>query len=258
MKTVTAKDGTKIAYEQQGKGPVLILVLGALNKRDSGEKLAEFLSERFTVVCYDRRGRGDSTNTQPYTVEKEVDDIEALIDELGGNAYLYGHSSGGVLAVLAAERLGKKVRGVAVYEIPYDDSPESQQTAKAYRQKLAQFLADDKRGDAVALFVSSVGVPEEQVAAMQRMPLWEGLTAIAPTLAYDTIKLMEQYPRIDAQTISTPALVMYGDASPDFMAKTAKKLAQTLPNATLQSLEDQTHDVKPDVMAQALMQLLDR
>jgi pimeloyl-ACP methyl ester carboxylesterase len=256
MKTVASKDGTKIAYDKQGNGPVLILILGALNKRGSGKKLAKLLSEQFTVVSYDRRGRGDSTDTQPYEVEKEIDDIDALIDALGGSSSLYGHSSGGVLALLAAEKLEEKVHGVALYEIPYDDDPEAQKAAKEYRRQLTQFLTEDERGDAVALFVSSVGITDKQIAAMQHLPLWKSLTAMAPTLAYDTVEIMKRYPTIDAQSIGNSALVMYGGASPDFMAKTARKLAQIMPNAKLQSLEDQTHDVKPDVMARTLMQFL--
>jgi len=256
MKTVTSKDGTKIAYDKQGSGPVLLLILGALNKRGSGKKLAKLLSEQFTVVCYDRRGRGDSTDTQPYDVEKEIDDIDALLSELGGSGTLYGHSSGAVLALLAAEKLGKKVQGVALYEVPHDDTPEAQKAAKAYRQQLKKLLTENERGDAIALFVSSVGVTDKQIAAMQNLPLWKSLTAMAPTLAYDTVEIMKRYPKIDMQRIRIPALVMYGAASPDFMAKTAQNLAQNMPNAKLHSLEDQTHDVKPDVMARALMQFL--
>lgn len=255
MNTVSAKDGTKIVYDKQGSGPVLILVLGALNKRGSGKKLAQQLADHFTVVSYDRRGRGDSGETKPYSVEKEVDDLEAIIDELGGSAFLYGHSSGGVLVLLAAKRLGEKVKSQVLYEIPYNDDPAAQEVAKAYRKKLKQLLAEDKRGDAVALFVASVGVTDKQIAAMQRLPMWKGLTAMAPTLAYDTVDLMEEYPKIDTSSINTPTVVMYGAASPAFMANTAQKLSQTLPNATLQSLKEQTHDVKADVLAPELMRI---
>jgi pimeloyl-ACP methyl ester carboxylesterase len=249
MTKVTSKDGTIIAYDKNGQGPVLILVLGALNRRSQGKKLTELLSDRFTVVSYDRRGRGDSTDTLPYTTGKEVDDIEALIDEFGGPAYLYGHSSGCVLTLMAAQKLGNKVAGLALYELPYNADPAAQNASETYKKELKRLLAADERGDAVALFVKSVGVTGKQVEAMKRLPMWKGLTAMAPTLAYDTIELMEQYPDLDTNKIDTKALVMYGAASPAFMEKTAQKLSKSMPHARLHSLEGQTHDVKAGVLA---------
>lgn len=254
MKKVLSKDGTTIAYDTKGHGPVLILVLGALNRRSQGKKLTELLSDRFTVVSYDRRGRGDSTNTLPYATNKEVEDIEVLIDEHGGAAYLYGHSSGCILALLAAQQLGKKVAGLALYELPYNMGTAAQKVSEAYRKELKQLLAKEKYGDAVTLFVKSVGVTDKQIAAMQRLPMWKGLTAMAPTLAYDTIALMEQFPKIELQIIKQSALVVYGQASPDFMSQTAAKLAEILPNATLKMLEKQSHDVKAEVLAPALVE----
>jgi pimeloyl-ACP methyl ester carboxylesterase len=252
MPKVTSRDGTVIAYDKKGQGPSLILVLGALNKRGSGKKLAELLAERFTVIGYDRRGRGDSTDTQPYSVDKEVEDIDALISEFSGNAYLYGHSSGAVLALLAAKKLGRKVKSLALYELPYNSDPGGQKEVKTYRKKLQHLLAEDKRGDAVSLFVKSVGVSEKQVEAMKRLPMWKGLTAMAPTLAYDTIELMEKYPTVDVGAIATPTMVMYGAASPAFMGDTAQKLSEAMPHAKLRALEGQTHDVKADVLAPVL------
>lgn len=251
MPKITSQDGTTIAYDKKGQGPLLILVLGALNRRSQGKKLAELLSNSFTVVSYDRRGRGDSTNTPPYSTDKEVEDVEALIDELGGSAYLYGHSSGCVLALMAAIKLGSKVKGLALYELPYNSDPSAQKVSQAYRKELAQLLSKDKRGDAVALFVKSVGVTDKQIAAMERLPMWKGLTAMAPTLAYDTIKLMEQYPALDTKNIQVKTLVLYGAASPSFMSDTARKLAETM-HAKLDSLAGQTHDVKADVLAPVL------
>jgi pimeloyl-ACP methyl ester carboxylesterase len=256
MASVVSQDGTKIAYDRQGRGAVLILVLGALNKRGSGKKLDRALSDDFTVISYDRRGRGDSGDTEPYVIEKEIDDIEALIDELGGSALLYGHSSGGVLALLATQKLGKKVAGLAVYEIPYNGDPAAQAASEEYRKTIRRLLAEDRRADAVALFVKSVGVTDKQVEAMKRLPLWNSLTAMAPTLEYDTVELMERYPTIDPKSVQTPTLVMYGSASPDFMAVTATELSGAIPNATLRPLEGQTHDVKPDVLAPALVTAL--
>ena len=258
MLKVTSQDGTIIAYDKKGQGPVLILVLGALNKRGSGKKLAEQLAEHFTVISYDRRGRGDSTDTLPYSVENEVEDITALVDELGGNAFLYGHSSGAVLALLASKKLESKVTGLALYELPYNDDSAAQKVAGAYRKKLALLLNDDDRGGAVTLFVTSVGVTDKQVEAMKRLPMWKGLTAMAPTLAYDTIELMEQYPETDTRGIKTTALIMYGAASPVFMGSTAEKLSKTLPNAKLRSLDGQGHDVKAEVLAPVLVEFFKR
>jgi pimeloyl-ACP methyl ester carboxylesterase len=252
MPKVTSSDGTIIAYDKKGQGPVLILVLGALNRKSQGKKLTELLADRFTVVSYDRRGRGDSTDTLPYSTDKEVEDIEALIEELGGDAYLYGHSSGCILALLVAKKLKDKVKGLALYELPYDEDPSAQKAPQIYRKKLAQLLAKDKRGDAVALFVKSVGVTDKQIAAMERLPMWKGLTAMAHTLAYDTIELMEQYPTIDTKSIATKTLVMYGAASPAFMGNTAQELTDNMKNAKLQSIKGQTHDVKADVLAPVL------
>jgi pimeloyl-ACP methyl ester carboxylesterase len=252
MPKLTSRDGTTIAYDKKGQGPLLILVLGALNRRSQGKKLAELLADRFTVVSYDRRGRGDSTDTLPYSTDKEVEDVEALIEEFGGSAYLYGHSSGCVLALMVVKKLSDKVKGLALYELPYDADSSAQKVAKAYRKELAQLLAEGKRGDAVALFVRSVGVSDKQIAAMERLPMWKGLTAMAHTLAYDTIMLMEQYPTLDTKSITTKTLVMYGAASPAFMGDTAQKLSEDMIDAKLRPLVGQTHDVKADVLAPVL------
>ena len=252
MPKVISKDGTTIAYDKKGEGPALILVLGALNRRSQGKKLTEQLSDKFTVISYDRRGRGDSTDTLPYSTDKEVQDIEALINAAGGSAFLYGHSSGCVLALLAAKDLTAKIKGLVLYELPYNADPEAQNLSEEYRKELKQLLAENKMGEAVALFVKSVGVTDKQIAAMQRLPMWKGLTAMAPTLAYDTIELMEEYPKLDANIITTKSLVIYGGSSPAFMGETAQKLSETMTNATVQSLSGQTHDVKADALAPVL------
>ena len=172
METVRSADGTPIAYDQAGHGPALIVVDGALSTRSGGTKpqLAGLLAARFTVLTYDRRGRGDSGDTQPYAVEREIEDIEALLDRVGRSGYLYGHSSGGCLALDAALRLGPKVGKLAIYEAPYNDDPGHQPVWTEYLQQLAAALADNRRGDAVALFMRLVGMPAEQVDAMRRTP----------------------------------------------------------------------------------------
>src|SRR5262252_10912324 len=169
MDTVTSKDGTTIAYDKQGDGPALIVVDGALSVHSSGGKaeLAKLLAPRFTVYGYDRRGRGGSGDTLPYTVDREIDDIDALIDHAGGPAFLYGHSSGGPLAMLAAIRLGSKITKLAIYEAPYNNDPGAQESWSQYLRQLGVALAEGRRGDAVALFMRFVGTPAEQVGRMR-------------------------------------------------------------------------------------------
>src|SRR5580693_4428278 len=164
MNTVSSADGTTIAYRKQGEGPAVILVDGALTVHSSGSgtELARLLAPRFTVYGFDRRGRGGSGDTPPYAVDREIDDIEALTDRAGGSAYLYGHSSGGPLAMRAAIRLGRKVTKIAMYEPPYNNDPGAQEPWRQYLRQLGQALAEGRRGDAVALFMRLVGTPAEQ------------------------------------------------------------------------------------------------
>src|SRR5580693_446201 len=177
MNTVSSADGTTIAYRKQGEGPALILVDGALtvHSSGSGSELAGLLAPHFTVYGFDRRGRGQSGDTPPYAVDREIDDIEALIDRSGGPAFLYGHSSGGPLAMRAAIRLGSKVSKLAMYEPPYNNDPGAQQAWSQYLSQLAAALADGRRGDAVALFMRFVGTPAERIDGMRRAPFWPGL-----------------------------------------------------------------------------------
>jgi len=188
MHVVTSKDGTNIAYDKQGEGQAVILVAGALCARLSwsGPELSRLLSPHFTVFNYDRRGRGDSGDTKPYAVEREIEDIEALIDEAGGTASLYGHSSGGALTMETAIKLGdKSVKKLAMYEVPYNDDVNAQRAWREYIKKLTELLTTDRRGDAVALFMKSTGTPDEQIEGMRHAPFWQALESIAPTLAYD-------------------------------------------------------------------------
>src|SRR6266566_4601255 len=215
MKIVNSADGTKIAYDRQGEGPALIMVDGAMCARSSGSKpeLTGLLASRFTVYSYDRRGRGDSGDTQPYAVDREIEDIEALIDEAGGTAYLYGQSSGASLALDAADKLGSKVRKLAMYDAPYHHDPAAQQAWGEYIRQLTEALAAHRRGDAVALFMRYVGMPADQIEDMRKAPFWAGMEAIAPTLAYDHTAILGKdasLPSERAARVRAPALVMHG------------------------------------------------
>ncbi len=257
MKKVTSKDGTGVAYDKRGEGPAVILVDGALCYRSFGPmpQLAELLALHFTVYNYDRRGRGDSGDTRPYALEREVEDIEALIKEVGGSAFVFGTSSGAALALEAAIQLGDKIKKLAMYEPPYNSEKAARQAWTEYRQQLAKLLAADHRGDAVALFMKLVGTPADQIEGMRHAPMWSMFESVAPTLAYDTAALGEDgsVPIKRAANVTVPALVMNGSAIP-FMLDTAKALAKAIPHAQHRTLEGQTHDVNLEVLAPVLVE----
>jgi pimeloyl-ACP methyl ester carboxylesterase len=257
MKKVTSNDGTAIAYDKRGEGAAVLLVDGALCYRSFGPMthLAELLAPHFTVYNYDRRGRGDSGDNHPYALEREVEDIEALIKEAGGTIFVFGTSSGGALAMEAAIKLGDKIKKLAMYEAPYDSEKAAGQAWKDYRKQLAELLAADRRGDAAALFMASVGTPADQIEGMRHAPVWATFESVAPTLAYDAATLGDDrsVPVKRAAKVSMPALVMNGTAIP-FMADTATALANAMPHAQHRTLEGQTHDVNLEVLAPALVE----
>ncbi len=257
MNKVTSKDGTEIAYTKQGSGPAVILVDGALCYRSFGPmpQLAGLLAPNFTVYIYDRRGRGDSGDRQPYALAREVEDIEALIKEAGGAAFVFGTSSGGCLALEAAIALGNKTRKVAIYEAPYNSDKAVQQAWRDYRKQLAELLAEGRRGDAAALFMQMVGTPADQIDGMRHAPVWPMFEAVAPTLAYDAAAMGEDrsVPAKRAANVTVPALVMNGTVIP-FMLDTAQALAKAIPKAQHNTLEGQSHDVNLEVLAPVLVE----
>lgn len=253
MNQVTSKDGTTIAYDQLGEGPAVVLVSGGSVDRQSNAGLAAVLAKDFTVFNYDRRGRGPSGDTQPYAVEREIEDINAVIEAAGGSAFLYGTSSGAALALDAAAS-GSPVTKLALWEAPYilDNSrprPPAD-TASIYRK----FVSEGDRGGAVEYFMLKVvGLPEEFAAQARNAPWWPWQEALAHTLAYDA-EIMGDYslPAERAASVKVPTLVLVGGASFDWMRDTQQVLAKTIPNAKYLTLEDQTHDVSPDVIGPAL------
>ena len=257
MQKVTSKDGTQIAYDQQGQGPAVILVDGALCFRSFGPMpgLAKLLEPDFTVYTYDRRGRGDSSDTKPYAVEREVEDIEGLIKAAGNSAYLCGLSSGAALALEAAIRLGDKVKKLALYEAPYNSDQAALQEYKDYRKQLGELLAAGRRGDAAVLFMKFVGTPTDMVDGMRQSPMWSVFEAVAPTLAYDAADLGEDrtVPTQRAAWVTASTLAMNGSASFPFMYDTAKAIANAIPHAQLRTLEGQRHDVSMEVLAPVLV-----
>lgn len=245
-KKTISRDGTPIAYEVSGEGPAVIFVTGAMATGASDAPLASLLSDRFSAVVYDRRGRGESGDTQPFAVAREVEDIAALIEATGdGSAALYGMSSGAAL-VLEAAASGLPVGKVAVYE-----GGEKQRAE--YTERLTRLLAQDRRGDAVELFIALTGAPPEVIRGMRHSAVWPALEAVAPTLAYDNAVMGDGLvPRKRLASVPVPVLALAGGASPEWMRESARATAEAAPDGTYRVLEGQTHVVDPGVLAPAL------
>lgn len=256
MAQVISRDGTQIEFEKVGQGPAVILVHGATayGLLESWGDLPALLSPHFTVYGYDRRGRGKSTDTLPFAVEREIEDLEALITDAGGSAFAHGVSSGAAL-VLKAAASGLNVTKISLYEPPYYVESEGTHKADGYTSQLNEALSRGSRGDAVAAFLRYVGLPEEAIAGMRHAPMWAGMEAIAPTLAYDNAALGNStVPAALASSVTIPTLVANGDASFAFMAASAPALAEALPNGQHHTLAGQTHDADPKVLAPVLIE----
>ena len=258
MQLVTSKDGTRIAYDKVGQGPALIVVNGAMATRSSTSELAQLLAPHFTVYSYDRRGRGDSGDTKPYSVRREIDDIAALIDAAGGSANVYGKSSGASLALEAAAALGNKIKKLAIYEAPYSEAEGAAKEWREFRSKFDRLLAANRRADAVTLFMKFVGAPDEAIAKMKASPDWPSMEAMAPTLAYDNAVVGDDrsVPVQIAAKVKASTLVVDGGASAGpmpFMRDTADRLAKAIPNAQRLTIEGQAHDISSRVLAPILV-----
>jgi pimeloyl-ACP methyl ester carboxylesterase len=219
--------------------------------------LANLLSKHFTVIHYDRRGRGDSMDVQPYALEREIEDIETIIDKVGGSASLYGISSGAALAMEAAIALPDKVEKLAMYEAPYNDDPAAQQAWRQYVEQLKKLLDEGRKGDAVGLFMMFVGASPEDVEGIRQTPMWPLWEAIGHTLAYDHIAALGEdaaVPTDRAARVTMPALIMNGSESFPFMHATAVALAEAMPRGQHQILEAQTHEVAAEAIAPVLVE----
>ena len=259
MSYITSKDGTTIAYDRSGNGPALILVDGALCSRAFGPspKLAPLLGRQFTVYVYDRRGRGDSGNTLPYSPAREVEDIAALIQAAGGSAALLGLSSGGALALTAAAA-GLPVNKVVAYEPPYVDES-GQQNGAAHAGHLTRLIVEGHRGGAVKYFMKDmVGAPAPIVLMLRVMPwIWRKLEAVAHTLPYDAAVMTAfRIPRAQFASIAVPVLMMNGSKTDPRLRTATKAIADVIPGASYRELAGQTHNVRPGVLAPAAAEFL--
>lgn len=253
--TAVSKDGTPIAYERWGKGPPVVLVDGAFCSRRFGptDKLAPLLAQHFTVFAYDRRGRGESGDTKPYSVAREIEDLAAVIDAAGGSARVFGMSSGGVLALDAAAS-GVPIEKLAVYEAPYLGDDVIPRPPVDLAARLKTLLDAGQRGDAVKFYMADVmQVPKLITAIMPVFSSWKQLKASAPTLLYEA-ELMGDF-RASATTLSkvvTPTLALAGGSGKALMRDAAQTIVASVPGAKSAVLAGQSHDVAPDVLAPVL------
>jgi len=263
MRKVISKDGTPIAFDQSGQGPALILVAGATATRLAEASLAAALAPDFTVFAYDRRGRGNSGDTPPYAVEREVEDLDALIIEAGGSAFVFGHSSGAVLALEGARLLPTRIRKLALYEPPFIIDDSRPPAPRDYAPHLKELVASGRRGEAVEYFMTEVGASADMVAQMRQSPMWPGLEEVAPTLAYD-VTIMGDTQRGDPSplrkwaAVRVPTLVMDGTVFLGraehhvFLRHAAQELASIMPDAQYRTLQGQDHGPADEVLVPAL------
>jgi pimeloyl-ACP methyl ester carboxylesterase len=252
METVTSKDGTTIAFDRLGSGPPVVLVCGGSVDRMADAAIAQELASGFAVFNYDRRGRGDSGDTAPYAIEREVEDIEAVMEAAGGSAHLWGSSSGAALALIATAS-GAPVTKLALWEPPYILDENARPPADQVEQ-YERMIAEGRRGDAAEYFMSKVvGMPPEFVADARTQPWWAAQEAIAHTLAYDA-RIMGDYsiPSETAGSVKVPTVVLAGGADMPFMRESAQALADALPDGHVRFLDGQGHNVDPTVLAPAL------
>jgi pimeloyl-ACP methyl ester carboxylesterase len=253
MGSVISADGTVIAFEKLGTGPPLILVAGAFNTRATTAPLAAALQDRFTVFHYDRRGRGESGDTMPYAVDREIEDIDALVGEAGGSAGVAGYSSGGNLALKAAAS-GLAITKLALYDAPFAVDASIPRLSADLPDRLAELIATGKRGDAVELYqTEAVRIPAEVVAQMRDAPFRPALEAIAHTLVYDATVIGDlSLPTELVNSVAAPTLVIDGENSPPIMHSAAEALCNALPDGRRRTLQGQTHDINPEVVAAVL------
>jgi len=255
MQKVISKDGAVIAFDKIGQGPAVILVDGAFCYRSFGPmpKLAPLLAPHFTVYVYDRRGRGDSGDTKPYAVEREIEDIEALIKEAGGSAFVLGLSSGAALALKAAAH-GLNIKKLALYEPPFMVAKDGHRPPADHEEQLNNLIAADRRGDAVSFFMTKmVGAPAIFAFLMRLLPVWSKLKAVAHTLPHDAAIMGDfSMPTKLVASVTVPTLVMGGGKSPANLGQAVQAVADALPGARRRILAGQTHNVSVKVLAPVL------
>ena len=256
MKKVASKDGSQIAFEKSGKGPAVVLVGGILGDRSQQAPLAALLAGHFTVFNYDRRGHGESGDTPPYALDREIEDIEAMIKEAGGSAFVYGTSGCAVLALeAAAHGIAPMMKKLAMWEPPYIIEDSRPPVPQDYQAQLTELLSSGRRGDMLELFFTkAVGLPVEFVAQMRQAPFWAAQEDLAHTLINNAMIMGDfSIPAGRMATVNVPTLVIDGGETP-WLSQAAQAVADILPNPKRQTLNGQPHNVAPEAIAPVLIE----
>jgi pimeloyl-ACP methyl ester carboxylesterase len=254
-RTTTSADGTTIAYQAFGEGPAVVIVGGATNRKEDWVELAQALSEDgFSGVTYDRRGRGDSGDTRPFAVEREVEDLVAVIEAVGAPAGVHTISSGGAVAYRAIAA-GAPIASMTAFETPYRVEGAPPPPAE-YTDHLQELYDADRRGDMIEYFMTAaVGQPQEAVDQMKQMPFWDDFAQLGPTILYDGLQLgggRTPLPTDLLQSIEVPVLCIASTGSPDWLRDAASAAADTLPDGTFTLLEGEFHSAPTQVVAPVL------
>jgi len=258
MAELRSVDGTIIAYDVVGAGPPLVVVMGALGFKDFSyaRQLATELAKDFTVYSYDRRGRGGSSDTLPFALEREVEDLAAVVDAAGGQPYVLATSSGAALALHAAAR-GVPMKALLAWEPPYMVGEHKKPSHTEYRPSVERLVAEGRRDEAVAFFMRTVGLPGIVVAIMRLFPFWKGMRAVAHTLPYDAAAMTDfDIPTALFRRIAVPTLVGTGSKSPKALQDGARAVAGVVPGARFRVVPKGSHGVKPTVIAPVLRELI--
>lgn len=263
--TVVSSDGTRIAYERSGNGPALVIVASALATRRDASRLARLLAPSFTVFNHDRRGRGDSGDSERYAIRREIEDIDALVQAAGGKAFLFGSSSGAVLALEAANALGGRIDGLVLFEPPFIVDDSRPPVPDGLFARMEEHLAAGRRSEVVAAFMQEcVGVPEDMLSAMQRTSMWRGMEKLAHTLPYDGALLAglqggKPLPKERWTAVRSRALIIDGERSDAFLRRAADALAEVLPGSERHTLQGQDHSavvMAPQTLVPVLVDFL--
>ncbi|WP_248964569.1 alpha/beta fold hydrolase [Sphaerisporangium perillae] len=252
MTFVTSQDGTRIAYDSIGSGPAVIVIGGGPVDRTAESPLAALLAEHFTIYSYDRRGRGETVDTAAYSVDREFDDLQALITEAGGSAMVYGTSGGAMIAIQAAAR-GLPITKLALWEVPYILPGTREPVPADYRDQQYALRAQGRFGDMMELFMLKAALmPAGFVEGMKAAPFWEAMAAGASCLAYDADVAADfGLPSEALKTITIPTLVIDGATTP-WITAAAEAIADALPDAHRTTLHGQPHNVDAAAIAPAV------